>query len=275
MQFQELGNTGIKVSRLGLGCGGPNRLGLARGATENDAVQLIELAVSLGINLIDTAALYRNEAIVGRALKKVKREDLVLCSKIPLPKTLPRLPPGSFPERMAREISNLLGRYLNEDELQKQLFHSLRRLDTDCLDVCYLHAVTPAQYPTAITLLPALLAFKKSGMIRAIGLTESTKEDADHLVITQAVQDSRWDVVMVQPPMLDDVRVPDYLSMARVNNTGVVAMSSMSKHPANPPATYAAVLNIPGITAVLCGTSRASHLRNNVLAISDYGSIHS
>jgi aryl-alcohol dehydrogenase-like predicted oxidoreductase len=66
MQFQELGNTGIKVSRLGLGCGGPNRLGLARGATEDDAVRLIELAVSLGINLIDTAAVYRNELGVCR-----------------------------------------------------------------------------------------------------------------------------------------------------------------------------------------------------------------
>ena len=274
MQFQELGNTGIKVSRLGLGCGGPNRLGLARGATEIDAVRLIELAVSLGINLIDTAAVYRNEAIVGRGIKKVKREDLVLCSKVALPKTLPLLTPGSFPERIAREISSLLGRYLNGDELEKQLFHSLRRLNTDYLDVFYLHAVTPAQYPAAITLLPALLAFKKSGMIRAIGITESTKEDADHLMITQAVQDSRWDVVMLQPPMLDELTVPDYLNMARVNNTGVVAMSTMSNHPANPPATYAGVLNMPGITAVLCGTSRESHLRNNILAISDSGSVN-
>lgn len=72
MQYQKLGDTQIKVSRLGLGCGGPNRLGLARGASDKDAVRLIELAVSMGINLIDTAAVYRNEAIVGRAIKNVK-----------------------------------------------------------------------------------------------------------------------------------------------------------------------------------------------------------
>lgn len=166
----------------------------------------------------------------------------------------------------------MLGRYLTEDELQMQLSHSLRHLDTDYLDVFYLQAVTPDQYTVAITLLPALIALKKSGVIRAIGITESTKNDADHLVITQAVQDSRWDVVMVQPPALAEFNVPDFLHAARVNKTGVVAMSTVSNHAASPPATYQAVLNIPGVTAVLCGTSRESHLRNNILAISSSGS---
>jgi aryl-alcohol dehydrogenase-like predicted oxidoreductase len=272
MQYQELGDTQIKVSRLGLGCGGPKRLGLARGASDNDAVRLIELAVSMGINLIDTAAVYRNEAIVGRAIKNMKREDIVLCSKVPLPKTLPLLDTGSFLERIVRETTSLLGRYLTEDELQIQLSHSLRRLNTDYLDVFYLQAVTPDQYPAAITLLPALVALKKSGIIRAIGITESTKNDADHLVITQAVQDSRWDVVMLQPPALAECNVPDYLHAARVNKTGVVAMNTVSNHANSPPANYPAVLNIPGVTAVLCGTSRESHLQNNILAISDSGS---
>ena len=269
MQYQELGDTQIKVSRLGLGCGGPNRLGLARGASDNDAVRLIELAVSMGINLIDTAAVYRNEAIVGRAIKNSKREDIVLCSKVPLPKTLPLLTTGSLSERIVRKTTSLLGWHLTEDELQVQLSHSLRRLGSDYLDVFYLHAVTPDQYPTAITLLPALVALKKSGIIRAIGITESTKEDADHLVITQAVQDSCWDVVMLQPQALDEFKVPGYLHMAKVNKTGVVAMSTVSNHAGSPPETYPAVLKIPGVTAVLCGTSRESHLRENILAVSD------
>jgi len=272
MQYQGLGDTQIKVSRLGLGCGGPNRLGLARGASENDAVRLIELAVSMGINLIDTAAVYRNEAIVGRAIKKVKREDIVLCSKVPLPRTLPLLTTGSFLERIVRKTTSLLGQYLTEDELQIQLSHSLRRLNTDYLDVFYLQAVTPDQYTAAITLLPALAALKKSGIIRAIGITESTKKDTDHLVITQAVQDSRWDVLMLQPPALAEFNVPDYLHKARTNKTGVVAMSTVSNHADSPPASYPAVLNIPGVTAVLCGTSRESHLRNNILAVSGSGS---
>jgi len=269
MQYQELGDTQIKVSRLGLGCGGTNRLGLARGGSDNEAVQLIDLAVSMGINLIDTAAVYRNESIVGRALKKVKREDIVLCSKVPLPKTLPLLPTGSLLERIVRKTTSLLRRYLSRNELQVQILHSLRRLGTDYLDVFYLHAVTPDQYPAAIALLPALVELKKSGIIRAIGITESTKEDADHLVITQAVQDSRWDVVMLQPPVPDKFNVPGYLHMARVNKTGVVAMSTVSNHSVSPPETYSRVLTIPGVTAVLCGTSRESHLRDNILAISD------
>jgi aryl-alcohol dehydrogenase-like predicted oxidoreductase len=231
----------------------------------------------MGINLIDTAAVYRNEAIVGRAIKKivgraikkVKREEIVLCSKVPLPRTLPLLTTGSFPERIIRKTNSLLGRYLNDGELQIQLSHSLRRLGTDYLDVFYLHAVTPAQYPAAITLLPALMALKKSGIIRAIGITESTKEDAGHLVITQAIHDSRWDVVMLQTPTLDEFEIPDNLHMARGNNTGVVAMSTVSNQAIRPPASYPAVLKIPGVTAVLCGTSRKSHLRENILAVSD------
>ena len=271
MQYQELGDTQIKVSRLGLGCGGPNRLGLAQGGSDHDAVKLIELAVSMGINLIDTASVYRNEAIVGRAIKNVKREDIVLCSKVPLPKTLPLVPTGTLLERIIRKTMSLLGRYITENELQVQLSHSLRRLGTDYLDVFYLHAVTLDQYPAAITLLPALVGLKKSGIIRAIGITESTKEDADHLVITQAIQDSCWDVVMFQPPALDEFNVPGYLHMARVNKTGVIAMSTVSNHATSPPAAYSAVLTIPGVTAVLCGTSRESHLRNNIRAISDSG----
>ncbi len=272
MQYQNFGDTQITVSRLGLGCGGTKRLGLAIGASDQDAVRLIKLAMSMGINLIDTAAVYGNEAIVAKAIKSVKREDIILCSKVPLPKTLPLLPGGSFSERIVRKTSSLMGWYLTDDELKVQLFSSLRRLGTEYLDVFYLHAVTPGQYTAAVTLLPVLQDLKQSGMIRAIGISESTKEDADHVVITQAVQDSRWDVVMLQPPALDEYTVPDYLQMARINKKGVVAMSTVSNQTASPPATYPAVLNIPGVTAVLCGTSRESHLRSNILTISDSGS---
>jgi len=67
MHYTELGATGVRVSVAGLGCGGFSRLGLARGGGEADAIAVVHEALDLGVNLLDTAAAYGTEAVVGRA----------------------------------------------------------------------------------------------------------------------------------------------------------------------------------------------------------------
>ena len=61
MQYTTLGRTGLKVSVAGLGCGGFSKLGLGTGQSAEHAVGIIRQALDLGVNLIDTAAVYGTE----------------------------------------------------------------------------------------------------------------------------------------------------------------------------------------------------------------------
>ena len=92
MQYTTLGNTGLRVSVAGLGTGGFSRLGLKSGKTEDESARLIHEAVDLGINFIDTAANYGTEGVVGKALKTIPRDQVVIATKAQIPRRR-RAPP--------------------------------------------------------------------------------------------------------------------------------------------------------------------------------------
>ena len=125
MQYTTLGRTGLKVSVAGLGCGGFSRLGLGTGHSEDHAIGIIRQAMDLGVNLIDTAAVYGTEGVVGRAIKGVARDSFVLCTKASKPKDDAQFSVGKI-------LASLDG--------------SLRDLDVDYVDVFQLHAVPPGSY---------------------------------------------------------------------------------------------------------------------------------
>src|ERR1700730_15802085 len=81
MEYVTLGRTGLKVSVAGLGCGGFSRLGLGTGKSEAEAVALVRHALDLGVNLLDTAAVYSTEGVVGQAIKSVPRDSVVIATK--------------------------------------------------------------------------------------------------------------------------------------------------------------------------------------------------
>src|ERR1700710_3197355 len=85
MQYTTLGRTGLKVSVAGLGCGGFSKLGLGTGQSAAHAVGIIRQALDLGVNLIDTAAVYGTEDVVGTALQGVARDSVVVCTKASKP----------------------------------------------------------------------------------------------------------------------------------------------------------------------------------------------
>ena len=84
MQYTTLGKTELQVSVAGLGCGGYSRLGQSTGRSEAQSTALVEQAMDLGVNFIDTARNYRTEAIVGKALKGRNRDELVISTKATL-----------------------------------------------------------------------------------------------------------------------------------------------------------------------------------------------
>src|SRR5580658_7119924 len=83
MEYTTLGRTGLRVSVAGLGTGGFSRIGI--GQSEDHAIGIIRQALDLGVNLIDTAAVYGTEHVVGRALHGVARDSVVVCTKASKP----------------------------------------------------------------------------------------------------------------------------------------------------------------------------------------------
>ena len=114
MDYTTLGKTGLKVSVAGLGCGGNSRIGQGSGKSEDESVALVRRALDLGVNLLDTAANYKTEGIVGKAIKAVPRDSVVVTTKTAI-----------------RKGETLF----DAAHVVESLDNSLRLLDTDYIDV--------------------------------------------------------------------------------------------------------------------------------------------
>jgi len=177
MEYTTLGRTGLRVSVAGFGCGGFSKLGLGTGGSEDDAVALLRLALELGVNVLDTAAVYGTEEVVGKALRGVPRDSVVVCTKA---------------SRAAGDKQFFV------DKILASLDGSLRRLGVDYVDVFQLHAVPPAQYDyVRAEIAPALLREKERGKFRFLGITETSPNDPEHAMMHRAMGDGIWDTAML------------------------------------------------------------------------------
>src|ERR1700738_1064393 len=160
MEYVTLGRTELSVSVAGLGCGGFSRLGLGTGKSTAEAVALVRQALDLGVNLLDTAAAYGTEGVVGEAIKSVPRDGVVIATKAWIPRGEGR----RAAERAVEGLDN-----------------SLRRLGTDYVDLFQLHGVAPEAYEQACEVIaPALMKEQAEGELRHLGGTETASEDPQH-----------------------------------------------------------------------------------------------
>ncbi len=163
MQKRKLGNGGLEVSALGLGCMGMS-FGLGRPVDPKDGVALIRAAVERGVTFFDTAEVYgpfANEELVGEALAPV-REQVVIATKfgfnIDRDGTQHQNPPlDSRPEHI-REVAEA----------------SLRRLKTDYIDLFYQHRVDPSVPIEDVA--GAVKELIAEGKVRHFGLSEAGVE---------------------------------------------------------------------------------------------------
>jgi aryl-alcohol dehydrogenase-like predicted oxidoreductase len=137
MDYRRLGSTGLKISRLGLGCGNFGGIGSApaffgMGEAEAQALELMDRAFDAGVNFFDTANAYgggRSEAYIGRWLKtkgSAVRQQLLLSSKVFNP-----VGPGPNDRGLSRR------------HILHQVDESLARLGTDRLDMYLIHEPDP------------------------------------------------------------------------------------------------------------------------------------
>jgi len=155
MNYTNLGKTGLKVSRICLGC---MSYGLKEerewGLDEEQGRPFIKRALELGINFFDTANMYgngRSEEVLGGALRDfAKRDEVVIASKV------------YFPMR-----PDVNGRGLSRKAIMTEIDHSLSRLGADYVDLYQIHRW---DYDTPIEeTLEALHDVVKSGKARYIG----------------------------------------------------------------------------------------------------------
>jgi aryl-alcohol dehydrogenase-like predicted oxidoreductase len=157
MEYRRLGDAGLTVSRIALGCmsfGDTSRGFSEWSLGEEDAQPFFQQALELGINFWDTANVYgfgSSEEIVGRAVKKyTRRDDIILATKVHF--KVHEGPGGSGLSRKA---------------IMEQIDTSLSRLDTDYVDLYQIHRFDP-NTPVEETM-EALDDVVKAGKARYIG----------------------------------------------------------------------------------------------------------
>jgi len=156
MQYTRLGNSGLKISKLTLGCMSFGQPALQGTWTLNfeDSEPLLKQALDLGINFWDTANIYgfgSSEEIIGRAMTKFsRREDIVLATKL-------RFPMHNGPG----------GGGLSRKAIMEQIDASLKRLGTDYIDLYQIHRFDP---DTSVEeTMEALHDVVKAGKVRYLG----------------------------------------------------------------------------------------------------------
>lgn len=182
MEKRKLGQQGLEVPALGLGCMG---MSFAYGRTNDpESIKVLHRALELGINFWDTAEVYgphTNEELIGRALKDKSRDNVILATKF------------GFTWDAQGKINGLDSSPKN---IQRALEGSLKRLGTDYIDLYYQHRLDP-NIPIEDTM-SVLADLVKAGKIRYIGLSEVgpgtiRRAHATHPLTAVQSEYSLWD----------------------------------------------------------------------------------
>jgi aryl-alcohol dehydrogenase-like predicted oxidoreductase len=155
MQQRHLGKQGLTVSAQGLGCMG---MSFAYGpADETEAVATLHRAIELGVNFFDTAEVYgpyTNEELLGRAFKG-RRNEVMLATKF------------GFDIRDGANV----GVTSDPANIRAKVEGSLRRLDTDYIDLLYQHRIDPnVPIEEVVGVMGELV---QEGKVRYLGLSEA------------------------------------------------------------------------------------------------------
>src|SRR3954451_16111371 len=153
MEQRLLARTGVHVSPL---CLGAMMFGAWGNTDHDESIRIIHAALDAGINFIDTADVYsggESEEIVGKALADGKRDDVVLATKV-------HFPMGDDPNRRGNSRRWIV----------REVEESLRRLNTDWIDLYQIHR--PAPETDVEETLGALTDLVRQGRVRYIGSPE-------------------------------------------------------------------------------------------------------
>jgi aryl-alcohol dehydrogenase-like predicted oxidoreductase len=273
-----LGRTGVDVTVLGFGAmelrGVRHRN--PRPLEEGQAANVLNAVLDAGINFIDTSIDYgASESHIGNAISH-RRDEYLLASKAGCPLDGERFvdaPPGPLPHDFSRE------------NIRKGVEQSLRRLQTEYLDLLQLHISPPLSTIESDDVVETLLGLKGEGKIRFIGSSSTIPNIVDHIEL------KTFDAFQVPYSLLEREH-EDAISWAHEQGAGVIVRGGVARGgPAQGQPTRKNVwevwdaehfddlldpgetrveftlrftLSHPGLSTTIVGTSSADHVVKNV-----------
>ncbi len=188
IQYRSLGKTGLKVSTVGFG------------AMITSDPTVIHHALDLGINYIDTASSYmrgNNEILVGSVLK-TRRKEAYIATKTKL---------GT------------------EEAMMESVTNSLKKLQTDVIDVIQLHGLNSKNQVLNQEYMKALDKMRKKGMVRFVGF--STHDNQAECLLA-AIEAKFYDMVLVAYNFSSDPAIGEAIKKAGEAGIGIVAMKTQA-----------------------------------------------
>jgi aryl-alcohol dehydrogenase-like predicted oxidoreductase len=278
MEYRTLGRTGLTVSLLGQGCGGPSVLGAHYGWGEARRGAVVRQALELGITVFDTSQAYGDsQELLGRWLPRTP--EIVISTK-----TFASLSPA---------------------ELAAGFGASLAALQRDSVDILLFHDLTLETYDHAVReLVPMMRAWQAEGRLRAIGFSQPSP-DQEHTVAWRALQDAGlWDVMLITYSVFSQAARFGLFARLQEAGIGVLTMFAVRKAlhsyaalaedlaartdmgarnlptvdavqelldgcgcDSLPEAVYRFVAFTPGVSVVLSGSTEREHMRANAAAL--------
>jgi len=207
-RYQEIGKTGLKMSDISFGTG------------KLPSASMVLRAIDRGINYFDTAPDYGSaEEHIGGAMNRIKRDKVIIASKFCTPYAYPsHLPPESKKKDYIESVEG-----------------SLKRMKTDYLDFCFVHAIGEQSKDKDRELtrlldedmLSAFETLKQAGKARFLAVSSHGPDNMEDLLLA-AVRSGHFDMIMPSFNFMKFKRFPDVLKEAKQKRVGVIAMKTLA-----------------------------------------------
>ena len=210
MKYRNFGSTGLKVSEIGFGgwgIGGNNNNAKAYGPTNNqESILALKTAFDKGVNFFDTSPLYgfgQSEILIGQTFKS-NRDKVIIVTKV------------GYTDYLGNQNFSL--KYI-----KKSLEDSLKRLETDYVDIFQLHDLPIEFINNSSEVADTLLDLKKEGKIRFLGISTKDQEDSKKII------DNRiFECIQINFNLLDQRAIKNGLfTKCKDNNIAIIGRTPL------------------------------------------------
>ncbi len=217
MVYNEIGETGMRVSNLGFGASSLG--GVFHSIREEEGIRAVHTAVDNGINFIDVSPYYghlKAETVLGKALKEIPRDKYYLSTKV---------------GRYGKDGVNTWD-YSGKRAIES-VYESLERLNVDYIDLINVHDIEfQADMEGGLQkivdeTLPVLVGLKKEGVVRHVGITDLQPENLKW-VVEHCEEGTVESILNFCHYSLNDTLLADYLGFFEEHHVGVINASPLS-----------------------------------------------
>lgn len=217
MVYNEIGETGMRVSNLGFGASSLG--GVFHSIREEEGIRAVHTAVDNGINFIDVSPYYghlKAETVLGKALKEIPRDKYYLSTKV---------------GRYGKDGVNTWD-YSGKRAIES-VYESLERLNVDYIDLINVHDIEfQADMEGGLQkivdeTLPVLVGLKKEGVVRHVGITDLQPENLKW-VVEHCEEGTVESILNFCHYSLNDTLLADYLGFFEQHHVGVINASPLS-----------------------------------------------